>query len=66
MLPGVSVETGAAQQLRLVLPEHVVVRELQVCVRVCLRVRHLRVGVARVVDRRRRDQQVRRRGHLNK
>lgn len=57
MLPRVRVETGAAQQLRLVLPEHVVVCELQVSVRVCLRVRlRVRVGVALgtvVVERRR-------------
>lgn len=60
VLPRVRVETGAAQQLRLVLPEHVVVCELQVSVRVCLRVRLrvrlcVRVGVALgtvVVERR--------------
>lgn len=64
MLSRVRVETGAAQQLRLVLSEHVVVRELQVSVRVGLRVRlgmrlRMRVGVAlgtSVVERRRREE----------
>lgn len=77
MLSRVRVETGAAQQLRLVLSEHVVVRELQVSVRVGLRVclgmrLRMRVGVALgtgVVERRRREKvgsELRRGGDLRR